>query len=300
MKIAITGGTGFIGKHLAKQLIDHQHEVFIISRSAKIAEGLERAHHLTWNQVHQKTNLLEELDAIVNLAGETINQRWTDDSKNRILHSRLDTTHEVARLIGRLLTKPKVLIQGSAIGIYGTSNTESYDESSPTHKNDFLSDVVSDWEQAADQINIDRIVKIRTGVVLGLNGGALPKMMLPYKLGVGGRMGHGNQWLSWIHMEDMVQMILYCIEHEEIQGTVNATAPNPVTNDQFGRAIGRALGRPHWLPVPPLAMRLLLGTMSDLVLKGQKVMPTAILKHGFEFTYSTVEEALSDIVKNEK
>lgn len=297
MKIAITGGTGFIGKHLAKHLIDLQHEVFIISRSTKIIEGLQRAHQLTWNQLHQKTNLLEGLDAIVNLAGETIDQRWTDDSKNRILHSRLDATHEVARLIGRLLTKPKVLIQGSAIGIYGTSDTESFDESSSTEKNDFLSDVVTEWEHTAEQINVNRIVKLRTGVVLGLKGGALPKMMLPYKLGVGGRIGHGHQWISWIHINDIVEMILYCIEHEEVRGAVNATAPNPVTNDQFGRAIGRVVGRPHWLPVPASALRLLLGTMSDLVLKGQKVMPTSILQHGFEFTYNTVEEALSDIVK---
>jgi len=295
MKIAICGGTGFIGGALARYLEQSGDEVVLISRAASGGRGRERWKTVSWDDLDADRRTLEELDAIVNLAGESINQRWSDKAKRRILQSRLDTTEKLARLVAGLEHKPKVVVNGSAIGIYGTSETEVFDESHPVRASDFLSGVVESWEKAADTIPAERIVKLRTGLVLGKEGGALPMMALPYKLFAGGRVGSGKQWMSWIHVHDIARLIRYCIERSDISGPVNATAPNPVTNDRFGRALAAALHRPHWFPVPGFVFRAAFGEMSDLLLAGQQVLPQSAVEHGFEFLYPTVDKALQSI-----
>jgi uncharacterized protein (TIGR01777 family) len=296
MKIAVAGGTGFIGSRLIRYLESCGDEVILISRSS--TGGIRGSlRTVAWDECIERKEWFESLDGIVNLTGESINQRWTEQAKRRIVESRLDTVAKLARLVGQLKDKPKAFVNGSAIGIYGTSETDVYDESSPVRAVDFLSGVVEHWERAASAIPAPRLIMLRTGVVLGHEGGALPLMSLPYKLGAGGRVGSGRQWLSWIHADDIVRLIRYCIESPNIRGPVNATAPHPATNDRFGRVLATALRRPHWLPVPAFALRLALGEMADMLLTGQQVMPRAAMEHGFEFRYPTVGEALKAIYR---
>lgn len=295
MKIAISGGTGFIGSRLTRYLVQSGDEVILISRT--VAGGGEREGFKTvvWEELEDNRQAMEGLDAIVNLAGESINQRWTNKAKQRILQSRLDTTAKLAKLVAQLEHKPKVAVNGSAIGIYGTSETMIYDESYPVRAVDFLSGVVESWEKAADAIPAERIIKLRTGLVLGKDGGALPMMALPYRLFAGGRVGSGKQWMSWIHVQDIVRLIRHCVERSDLSGPVNATAPNPVTNDRFGRALAASLHRPHWFPVPEFVFRTAFGEMADLLLTGQHVLPKSAMEHGFEFQYPTVDEALQSL-----
>ncbi|WP_248925657.1 TIGR01777 family oxidoreductase [Paenibacillus hamazuiensis] len=296
MKIAIAGGTGFIGKHLIRHFLQERHSVILISR--RYTEQADpNVRTVTWAELENNTGSLEGVDAIVNLAGESINQRWTAAAKERILQSRLDTVGRIVSLVDRLQAKPSVVVNASGMSIYGTSETEEFDESSPKRITDFLADTVEKWEAAIDRIRGVRVVKLRVGVVLGNDGGAFPKMAMPYKLWVGGRIGSGRQVLSWIHIRDMVRLIDFCIRHDGISGPVNATAPNPVTNDEFGRALGRALGRPHLFPVPAFMFNLLFGELAVLLLEGQRVIPRVLLRHGFEFEYPTIERALTALTK---
>ena len=239
MRVAVTGGTGFVGKALVKALLSRKDEVIIISRSGR-REGSESAkglHYVTWTELAQNPAKLEGVHAIINLAGESINQRWTDAAKKRILESRLTAAARIARTVQELNHKPEVVINASGISAYGSSLTEIFDESSATAVTDFLSEVVKQWEKAADAIKVERLIKLRVGVVLNKQGGAFPLMSLPHRLFGGGRIGSGQQWLAWIHLEDIVRLILFCLDNRTIQGPVNAAAPEPVTNDTFGRAL---------------------------------------------------------------
>ncbi len=240
--------------------------------------------------------LLEGVDAIVNLAGESINQRWTSAAKERILQSRLDTVNQIASIVSRLDTKPAVVVNASGISIYGTSETESFVEHSEPNVKDFLSGVVEQWEQAMDQIQDTRLVKLRLGIVLGTDGGAFPKMMLPYKYGIGGRIGSGKQVLSWIHVEDLCRLIDFCIENEDIIEQVNATAPQPATNDEFGRTLAKVMRTSHRIPVPAFIMKLMFGELSTLLLEGQRVFPYLAIEYEFDFKYPTLTMALQDLV----
>jgi hypothetical protein len=295
MRVAIAGGSGLIGRALTGTLLNRDDEVWIISRhrvTEQPASG--RLHYVTWSELASTPVLLDGIDAIVNLAGETINQRWTDAAKKRILDSRLSSAARIAKLVTALTSKPSLLIQASGISAYGSSNAV-LDETSPTDKADFLSDVVRQWEQAADAVPVGRRVKLRTGVVLDKKQGAFPLMALPYRMFGGGRIGSGKQWVSWIHIDDMVRIILFCLDNQHIAGPVNACAPEPVTNDRFGRAIGRAMGRPHYLPVPAFMMRLMLGEMASLLLDSQQALPRKALEHGFTFLYPTIDRAMQDL-----
>ncbi|MEC0266518.1 TIGR01777 family oxidoreductase [Paenibacillus anseongense] len=294
MKIAVTGGSGFIGRRLIAYWQQRSHEMITISRSSQAV--VQGARTVTWAELQDAPEKLEGLDAIVNLAGESINQRWTAAAKQRILESRIAAARQVAQLVERLDKKPKVVVNASGMSIYGTSESATFDERSPHHTMDFLSSVVDKWEQAADQIKGPRLVKVRVGLVLDGKEGAFPKMAFPYKLGVGGTIGSGRQWLSWIHIEDMVRLIDFCIQNEKISGPVNATAPNPVTNKQFGAQLAQALHRPNLFPLPAFVMKLAFGELSTLLLEGQKVLPHVLLQHGFSFTYRSVDKALADIV----
>ncbi|MBD2867768.1 TIGR01777 family oxidoreductase [Paenibacillus arenilitoris] len=304
MRIAIAGGTGFIGSALKEALLKRSDEVWIISRRDAGARGPvadnrkpdARLHNVTWSMLEDEPSLLEGMDAIVNLAGESINQRWTAGAKKRILDSRLSSSARIAKLAHALEHKPSLLIQASGIAAYGSSPDAVFDESGAMADNDFLSNVVRRWEQAADSVPAGRHVLLRTGVVLDPKKGAFPLMALPYRLYGGGRIGSGKQWVSWIHIKDMVRLILFCLDHQRIRGPVNACAPEPAMNDEFGRAIGKAMGRPHYLPVPSFAMRVLLGEMSALLLDSQRALPRKALKGGFRFLYPDVERAMLDLV----
>ncbi|WP_307555670.1 TIGR01777 family oxidoreductase [Paenibacillus sp. V4I5] len=294
MKVAVTGGSGFIGKRLISHLQQQGHEVINISRSPRAV--IEHVRTVTWDQLKTDSSAFAGLDAIVNLAGESINQRWTAAAKERIVGSRLKAAEQVAQLVERMDVKPKVVVNASGMSVYGTSETETFDERSPHRPVDFLSKVVEQWEAAADQIQGTRIVKVRVGLVLDGKEGAFPKMALPYKLGVGGPIGSGKQWLSWIHIDDMVRLIDFCIQNEAMLGPVNATAPNPVTNREFGRALAKAMRRPNLFPLPAFILKIMFGELSTLLLEGQKVLPRVLLEHGFTFKYSFVDKALADMV----
>jgi len=301
MRILIAGGTGFIGSAAAKALTARGDEVVIVSRSAP-TQNSERARppvrFVTWSELAEKPDMLGAVDAIVNLAGESINQRWTASAKSRILQSRIDAADRIAQLVASLPEQPGVVVNASGISGYGASLTETFDERSPLRAgdNEFLAGVVREWEAAADRIKVRRLVKLRIGLVIAAKGGAFPLMALPYRLFAGGPIGGGSQWLPWIHLDDMVRLILFAIDNEQMSGPVNAVAPEPLTNDQFGRAIGRAMRRPHWMPVPGFMMKAVLGEMAALLLEGQRALPRAALEAGFEFRFPTADMALRSIV----
>lgn len=297
MKYVICGGTGFIGSELTKYWLQAGHEVIIVGRNQPEAPFVHpKLSHLTWDSLNSNPSPAEEADALVNLAGASLSQRWSPSGKKAILQSRLETVSAAAKVLDRLDHKPSVVIQSSAVAIYGTSLNESFDENSPTHVMDFPSEVVKAWEEAADEAyrNI-RLVKLRTGVVLGNNSGAFPKMKLPYTLYCGGKIGSGKQWVSWIHFMDIVRLIDFSINNPDISGPINATAPHPVTNEEFGRTIGKVYNRPHWFPLPAFLLRTAIGELSEILLEGQKVLPSAALKHGFSFTFPALEAALKHL-----
>ncbi|MEH7884780.1 TIGR01777 family oxidoreductase [Bacillus sp. JJ1609] len=295
MKIAISGGTGLVGKALSSELIRNGHEVIILTRS-KINSSANPKFVQWLNDGDQPEKALEGIDAIVNLAGATINSRWTDEYKREILESRLQATSEINRIIGKLKLKPEVLINASAVGYYGTSLTAEFSEIS-AGGDDFLAETVARWETEANQAGIlgVRVVLCRFGVILDKKGGALPRMVLPYKLFGGGKIGSGKQWLSWIHIEDVVGGILFALENKQLTGPVNFSAPEPVKMDQFGKILAKVINRPHWMPVPSVILKLLLGEMSILVLEGQRVLPEKLLSAGYVFRFPYFQEALKDI-----
>ena len=231
---------------------------------------------------------IQNADVFINLAGVSINDgRWTKEHQKQIYDSRMIATAELIRIMKTLPKKPSVLVNASAIGIYPASESTIYTEKSNEIANDFLAQTVHDWEQKALHIEDEqtRTVCMRFGVVLGKEDGALPLMVLPYKLFAGGTVGSGEQWLSWVHVKDVVRAILFVIEKENIRGPVNVTSPFPKRMKYFGQTIGSVLHRPHWLPVPSFAMKLALGEKSALVLKGQHVLPDVLTKNGFEFSF---------------
>lgn len=311
MKICITGGTGFIGGALASYWQQQGHDVTVITRrqpeqygqgdtKPQAREGAAPFAFLTWEQLAQPSSRGIEVDAVVNLAGTTLNQRWTGKAKDSIMQSRLQATDLTAKWVQSLDTKPEVVIQGSAVGIYGASFTDTFDESSRSEADDFLANVTRRWEAAAENgFQGIRLVKLRTGVVLGNKGGAYPLMRLPILLGAGGKIGTGRQWVPWIHIQDIVELIDFCVKKSEIEGPINAVSPNPVTNDEFGRIVSRVHSRPYWLPLPAFALKTMLGEMSALLLEGQKVLPQTAMQHGFRFQYPELELAAADLKKRQ-
>ncbi|WNF23870.1 TIGR01777 family oxidoreductase [Mesobacillus jeotgali] len=297
MKIAITGGTGLVGRALSSELVRNGHEVFILTRKVN-EQSINSVKLVQWlNPGDQPESQLEGIDAIVNLAGATINGRWTEEYKQKIIDSRIKATTEVKRIIMALNDKPPVLINASAVGYYGTSLAGEFNEQSGPGI-DFLSDTVQRWESSANEVKEfgTRVVLCRFGLILDKNGGALPRMVLPYKFFGGGKVGTGDQWLSWVHIKDVIRGILFAIESSKLDGPVNFVAPSPVTMDQFGKVLSLVLDRPHWLPVPGFALKIALGEMSMLVLEGQRVIPEKLLNAGFSFQYPELEKALREIL----
>ena len=295
MNILITGGTGFIGTELCALLSRQHHTLVIKTRHPERLKGAIRG----ISGLHQ-LDASERFDVVINLAGEPIaDKRWSMAQQTRILDSRLNTTQELIDYFAVSEHKPSLFISGSAIGFYGIgSRTESVDEQSPGD-NSFSSRLCREWEACARQAEPMgiRTCLLRTGIVLGKNGGALGKMLVPFKLGLGGKIGAGSQWMPWIHLHDMVALIAYCITDESLSGPINATAPQPVTNADFTKALGHALHRPTLFTMPAMMIELLMGQMGEeLLLAGQRVLPVKIEQAGFQFRYQRLDQALAEIL----
>lgn len=302
MRVAITGGTGFVGKVLTKRLLDLGHDVFILTRNRQTQSTKNNLTYVRWlTEDSDPASMLKNIDVFVNLAGESINSgRWTAERKVRIRKSRIEATEQVLTILENLEDKPKTLINASAIGYYGTSLTKTFTERERESGNDFLATTVKLWEEKALQASAMgiRTALCRFGIILDNNEGALPRMALPYKFFVGGTVGSGEQWMSWIHIDDVVNAMIYIMENESLSGPINFTAPNPVKMNTLGKEIGKALGRPHWMPAPAFALKALLGEMSLLVLEGQQVLPNKLKEAGYTFSYSRIDEALKNIYKS--
>jgi len=303
MRVVITGATGFIGRALCKAL-HKDYEVIALSRDAsRAAKSIgEMAKIIKWDgrttgSWYKQAN---GAFAIINLAGENVaSGRWNESKKAGILHSRLDSSRAVLEVIKQADKKPTVVILASAIGYYGSRQDEPLDETSTPGKG-FLANLCRRVESYAEEIEGVgvRCVVIRTGVVLGRDGGAFAKLVKPFRFFLGGHLGSGRQWFSWIHLEDEVKAIKFLLENEHHKGVFNLTAPEPVTMKEFCKILGKVLHRPAWLNVPALAARLAFGEMADeMLLSGQKVLPKRLLNTGFDFKYTNVEQALNDITR---
>lgn len=297
LDIIIFGGSGFVGQHLAKYLEDRGYQVWIASRKEQevsygqnLVYAPEQVLSLFENRQHEY--------AVINLAGQSINSgRWTAKRKRQILHSRVNLTQHIVEAINKVNRKPQSLINASAIGFYGYSDEESFTEDNKEGEG-FLAEVTQQWEAAANQaISDTRVVLARLGVVLGKDGGALPRMKMPYSLYIGGKVGTGNQWLSWVHIEDVCGILHYCLEQNTISGPVNVTSPTPERMNAFGQAIGHVMNKPHWIPVPSFMLKIMLGEMSEIILQGHRVLPEKILNKGYLFKYPTLPLAMKDLLK---
>lgn len=301
MKIVIAGGSGLIGKKLVELFETAGHEIIILSRHAKPDEG--NVSYVKWLADDTFPEIkINHADVFINLAGISINDgRWNAQHQKGIYDSRMTATDELLRIIEALPVKPTVLINASAVGIYPASKKKTYTEESTEVATDFLAKTVYDWEQKAiiaEEYGV-RAVCMRFGVVFSKDGGALPSMVLPYKLFAGGTVGSGEQWLSWVHIDDVARAILFAIENDNMRGPVNVTSPFPKRMKFVGQSIGSVLRRPHWFPVPAFVMKLVLGKKSALVLKGQHVLPQILLDNGFTFSFPSLELALEDLLKKD-
>ncbi len=291
MKIVISGGSGFIGEPLAKRRIARGDNVVVLSRNpAKVRAGRPVA----WNAISGE---LPDCEVVINLAGENVGEgRWTEARKQRILNSRIDATRTLVDAMRGAPAKRRTFISASAVGFYGVRGDETLDESASTGSG-FLAEVTRRWEETARSAeDLGRAVIFRFGVVLAADGGALKKMILPFRFGAGGPIGGGKQWMSWVDRDDVLRAIEWAIDQPDVRGTYNVTAPAPVTNGDFARALGRALRRPSFLPTPGFALRLIFGDMADeMLLGGQRVVPARAIAEGFTFSYPTLEASLRHI-----
>jgi hypothetical protein len=303
MRVVITGATGFIGKDLCQELAKN-YEIAALSRNAEKARKslgqLAAVVHWDGKSAAGLVSQVEGALAVINLAGENLGSgRWNQAKKERILHSRLDAIEAIAEAVKQVQKKPKVLIQASAIGYYGSRQDEPLDETSPPGEG-FLANVCRSIENASHDIERlgVRCVIIRSGVVLGSQAGALPRLAKPFRFYLGGHLGSGKQWFSWISLDDEVAAIRFLMENENLRGAFNLTAPQPVKMRDLCETLGKVLHRPAWLAVPGFILRLALGQMADeMLLSGQKVLPERLLEAGFKFEYPTIENALSAIVR---
>jgi len=288
MNVTVTGATGFIGRRLTLALVDAGHAVRALGRRE-------------WRSDEQEPpqEALDGADAVIHLAGEPVAQRWTPEVKKRIYSSRVDGTRHLVNALSTQSRRPQVLICASAIGYYGTRGDEILTEKSAPG-DDFLAHVVVDWEKAAvlaESLAI-RVVRMRFGMVLGKESGALAKMLPPFRLGVGGRLGSGRQWTAWIHIDDLIHLILFALATASVTGAMNATSPEPVTNAEFTKELATAVHRPAIFPVPKFALKLLFGEMAGMLLASQRVIPEAAKKAGFQFEHPKLGPALRRLVKD--
>ena len=297
MKILITGGTGLIGRYLVSRLLTLGHAVVVVTRSPDSArQRLDKRVEL-WPGLEQRSHL-NDIDAVINLAGEPIaDKRWTDAQKARLCDSRWQITQRLVALIKASDTPPAVLLSGSAAGYYGDLGEVVVTEEEPPH-NEFTHKLCARWEQIACEAQSDatRVCLLRTGVVLAPDGGILAKMPPPFRLGLGGPIGSGRQYLAWIHIDDLANAILWLLDND-LRGPFNMVSPYPVRNAQFAHALGRALHRPAIVRAPAVAVRLLMGESSVLVLGGQRALPKRLEAAGFAFRWYDLDDALADVLK---
>ena len=295
MKIVVAGGSGFLGEPIVKRLVTRGDDVVVLTRNPS---HVRAGRALQWDAKSQGawSDEAASADVVINLTGENIGEgRWTEERKRRMIGSRLDATGAIVESLRRDPTRARTLINASAVGYYGNRGDEILNESS-SRGDGFLAELVERWEAAAREAeSLARLVIVRFGVVLGADGGALQKMALPFKLGVGGPVGNGLQWLSWIDREDAVRFVEWAIDQSSARGTYNASSPQPIRNREFARALGRALHRPAFMPTPAIALRLLFGQMAEeVLLAGQRVIPARAEAEGFTFGRPAIDAALAE------
>ena len=307
MRILITGGAGLIGRALIDLLLPEGHEITVLSRHpgrASLPAGVTLAR---WDGVSTDGwgQMMDGMDAVVNLAGEsiagkgTLPARWTPGRKRRILQSRIDATRAVVQAIDAARNRPRVLVQGSAVGYYGAHLDDEVLEENAPSGHDFLAEVVRQWEATAlpaAEMGV-RVALARTGLVLSTAGGSLPPAMMPFRFFLGGPMGSGRQWWPWIHIRDEVRALAFLMREERTSGPFNLTAPHPVTNREFARVLGKMMNRPSLTPAPAFMLRLALGEMAWLLLAGQRAIPVRLLALGFHFEFPDLETALRDLLR---
>ncbi len=301
MKVLVTGASGRIGKALCGELLARGDEVVGLTRGPdKAREAEPRITWHAWEPTLERPDAaaFEGVEGVVNLVGEPINQRWTDEAKQRIMDSRKVATHNLVGAIETLATKPKVLVSQSAVGYYGNRGDETIDESS-TPGDSFDARVCVEWEAAAREVEAAgvRLAIVRTGQVMETGGGILGELLLPFKLGLGGPLAGGRQWVPWIHLSDEVGILAWALDTESVSGVVNGSAPNPVTNKEWSKALGRALGRPAVLPIPGFAVEVKFGKeFGKIAQGGQKVLPRRTEELGYAFKWPEIDAALRDLV----
>jgi hypothetical protein len=297
-QLGIVGASGFIGRELARQAAAAGWRVCGFSRNPRGPGGGIAA----WRDWPERPDF-RGLDALVNLAGEPVNRRWTAERRRGFHDSRIGVTERIAAGLAAMpaAERPRVLVNSSAVGIYGDRGDEILEEGAAPGSG-YLADLCRDWERAADRVAAlgPRVMKWRTGVVLGSEGAAFRQMVMPFRLGIGGRLGSGKQWMPWIHVADLAASILHGIGHPTLSGPVNGSAPEPERNLDFTRKLGKALRRPALLPVPPFALKLVLGEFAEVVLASQRAIPRALLESGFRFRYPALDGALADLLATGK
>lgn len=294
----ITGATGFIGTKLVENLLANQNQITILSRNKNRAEKIFGKKVKIISEISEVSEN-ENIDFIINLAGEPIAQkRWSKNQKEILIKSRVETTQKIIHLIAKLKTKPQLLISASAIGFYGKNGEEELVENSPA-KNEFTNQLCKEWEKAALEAEKfgTRICIIRLGIVLGKNGGALAKMLPAFKFGLGGKIASGQQFMSWVHIEDVIGAINFLTKNQNLSGVFNLTAPQPQRNCDFTKILAKKLKRPAFLNMPSLAIKILFGEMGETLLSnGQKVLPKNLIQNGFEFKYQNLNQALEEVL----
>ena len=300
MNITISGASGLIGRRLLKTLLAAGHSVHVLSRHSgtNLPPGVKIS---VWDPVKgpPPEAALREANAVVHLAGEPVAQRWTEEAKRRIRGSRVDGTRNLVAAIAKLDRRPETLVCASAIGYYGSRGDEVLEETAAPGRG-FLAELCAAWEHEAQQaegLGV-RVVRVRTGVVLDARGGALQRMLPPFRMGAGGRLADGRQWMSWIHVEDLTAMYRFALETAAASGAFNGVAPNPVTNDTFTRTLASAVHRPAIFPMPAFALKLIFGEMSQILLESQRVVPKAPQSLGFPFRFAKLDDALSDVLRS--
>jgi uncharacterized protein (TIGR01777 family) len=299
MQILLTGGTGFIGKSLVKRLLEKGHTLTLVSRNPEKATALFGRKVAVWSSISQWCEMTH-FDAVINLAGEPIiDKAWTDKRKQTLLDSRVGITEQLVLAMQRAKNKPFIFLSGSAIGIYGDSGQSACLEGSPAGK-DFAAQLCQQWEQTARKAEVFgvRVALLRTGLVLAKHGGMLQKMIMPFSLGLGSQLGNGQQMMSWIHLDDYIEAVLFLLDCEECQGAVNMTAPDPVSNKQFSQELARSLKRKVLFSTPEWVLKPVLGERSILLFGGQHVLPSKLLNHTFHFRYPNLTDALKNIAVN--
>jgi uncharacterized protein (TIGR01777 family) len=301
MKILITGGSGFLGSALGSRLIADGHDVVVLTRRDAAARTRPHLTFATWTPDGNAGAWAKQLigaGAVVNLAGESIAaRRWSVEQKERLRKSRLLATRSLTSAMRAMENPPPVFVSASAVGYYGDRGEETITESSAPGS-DFLASLCREWEAAAAEAAGTRVAFVRTGIVLDRREGALAKMLLPFQLFAGGPLGSGRQYMPWIHREDWTRLVTWIVENDAARGAFNATAPAPVTNAEFSKALGHALHRPSFMPAPAFALRLALGEMADaLLLSGQRALPVRATDLGFSFKFNNVDEGLADVLK---